>query len=97
MSISHWVVHITLAVCLAFASIGWYQASHKAADQAAVIATLLKASAADKAVLGTRESVRASKAPIEKARAAKAQASLASAPDWADTPIPEGVLNALAQ
>jgi hypothetical protein len=97
MSISHWVAHLTLSICLVFACIGWYQSSHKAADQVAVIQTLLRAKEADSTSLATREVAQKVQVAKRVAVAASANAALAIETPWATTPIPESVQNALAQ
>ena len=92
----HWAGHLILIAVLVAGVSAWNTANTKVVEQEKVIETLLRAKAADDKAIATREKLRAKRAVVAPAQAAGASAALASAPAWADTPVPVEVQDALA-
>lgn len=102
MSITNWIASVTVAVALAMGAALWFSVQRLGAvkaerDQAQE--QLRSAQAAAKKVAAVsvlREKTRAATGARAASAGASLAAAVASAPDWANTPVPKEVQDALA-
>lgn len=95
LSARHWLGHLILALVCALFLVGWRGALNEKAQAEAATAKYVKALKAADAATTYRGDLLAKRKVQAAAQAASVSAALASAPDWANAPVPQEVQDAL--